>query len=155
MKWGWMVGFSKYNESWRRSRKLINRNLRPAVVATYRPLLQTKAHVFLTRLLANPDDFEDHFYQFVTFFLAPEAFTEHRRKLHSLTGSQILAMSYGYEVKEPNDRNVDAAKQVMHLTGKVAPPGAFIVNHLPICGCFPPLGIGRSSTLIHVSTTHP
>jgi cytochrome P450 len=74
MKWGWMVGFAKYDEPWRQSRKLINRNLRPAVVATYRPLLQTKAHVLLTQLLANPGDFGDHLYRFVSFSLAPKAF---------------------------------------------------------------------------------
>ena len=67
MKWDWNVAFSKYTESWRLSRKLLDRDLRPAAIATYRPLLETKAHALLTRMLANPDDFEAHFNQFVTF----------------------------------------------------------------------------------------
>ena len=67
MKWDWNVAFSKYTESWRLSRKLLDRDLRPAAIANYRPLLETKAHALLTRMLANPDEFEAHFNQFVTF----------------------------------------------------------------------------------------
>jgi cytochrome P450 len=67
MKWGWHVAFSKYTESWRRSRKLLDRDFRPAAIATYRSLLETKAHALLTQMLANPDAFEAHFNQFVTF----------------------------------------------------------------------------------------
>jgi cytochrome P450 len=68
MKWEWIVTFSRYTESWRLARKLLDRSLRPAVIASYRPLLQTKAHVLLTQLLANPDELEAHLYQFVAFF---------------------------------------------------------------------------------------
>ena len=67
MKWDWNVAFSKYTESWRLSRKLLDRDLRPAAIANYRPLLETKAHALLTRMLANPDDFEAHFNQYVVF----------------------------------------------------------------------------------------
>jgi hypothetical protein len=67
MKWEWIVGFSKYTKSWRLARKLLDRSLRPAVIATYRPLLETKAHVLLTQVLADPNEFEAHLYQFVTF----------------------------------------------------------------------------------------
>ena len=67
MKWKWIVAFSNYTESWRLARKLLDRSLRPATIAMYRPLLQTKAHVLLTQLLANPDELEAHLYQFVAF----------------------------------------------------------------------------------------
>ena len=53
-----MVGFSKYTDSWPVARKLLDRSLRPAVIAAYRPLLETKAHVLLTQVLANPDELE-------------------------------------------------------------------------------------------------
>ena len=65
MKWEWLVGFSKCTESWRLARKLLDRNLRRAVVAAYRPLLQTKIHVLLTQTLETPDEFESHINQFV------------------------------------------------------------------------------------------
>ena len=67
MKWEWMVAFSNYTESFRQARKLLDRSLRPATTATYRPLLQTKAHALLTHVLANPDELDAHFHQFVTF----------------------------------------------------------------------------------------
>ena len=67
MKWEWVVGFSKYAESWRVARKLLDRSLRPAAIAAYRPLLQTKTHALLSQALANPDEFEAYLYQFVAF----------------------------------------------------------------------------------------
>ncbi|KAI0274083.1 cytochrome P450 [Russula aff. rugulosa BPL654] len=111
MKWEWNLTFSNYTESFRQARKLLDRSLRPAMIATYRPLLQTKAHVLLTHVLANPDELDAHF--------------------HHLPGSLILAMVYGYEVKGINDRNVIAAKNMMQLSSKMAFPGAILVNDLP------------------------
>ena len=67
MKWGWIVTFSRYNESFRQARKLLNRSLRPAAIAGYRPLMKTKTHVLLTQLLSDPDQLEAHLHQFVVF----------------------------------------------------------------------------------------
>ena len=67
MKWGWIVTFSQYTESWRQARKLLERSLRPTAVAGYRPLMQTRAYVLLTQLLSSPDQFEGHLHQFVIF----------------------------------------------------------------------------------------
>ncbi len=67
MKWEWNLGFSNYTERFRQARKLLDRSLRPATIATYRPLLQRKVHVLLTQVLANPDEVDAHFYQFVQF----------------------------------------------------------------------------------------
>ena len=68
MKWKWIVSFSNYTESCRLVRKLLNRGLRPANIAMYRPLLQTKAHILLAQVLASPDELDAHLYQFVLFF---------------------------------------------------------------------------------------
>jgi hypothetical protein len=140
MKWEWIVTFSRYTESWRLSRKLLDRSLRPAVVAAYRPLLQTKAHVLLTQVLANPVNFEAHLYQSVTFLS--------RRKLSSLSGSQILVMEYDHEVKEPNVRKVNAARELMQFQLK-QPSHVPLVNYLPFCGC------SRRWTSSTLSTIHP
>ena len=67
MKWGWIVMFSRYNESWRLTPKLLDRCLRPATVTGYQPLMRTKAHVLLTQLLLKPDQLEAHLHQFVIF----------------------------------------------------------------------------------------
>ena len=68
MNWEWHLAFSKHTESWRLSRRLIDRSLRPASIVTYRPLLQTKTQVLLTQLLTNPDKLDVHLYQFVLAF---------------------------------------------------------------------------------------
>jgi len=67
MKWGWIVTFSRYTESWRLKRKLLDRSLRPAALTGYHPLMETKAHALLTQLLSNPEQLEAYLHQFVVF----------------------------------------------------------------------------------------
>jgi hypothetical protein len=73
--------------------------------------------------------------------------------MFSLSGSLILAVGYGYEVKESNDRKVNAAVKLVHLAGETAAPGALLVNDLPFCECS--LWNWASSALIHTSAIHP
>jgi hypothetical protein len=70
MKWEWIVTFQKYTESFRLPRKLLDRSLRPATIATYHPLLETNAHNMLTQIFANPNELEADLYQFVAFLYA-------------------------------------------------------------------------------------
>jgi hypothetical protein len=135
MKWEWNVAFSRYGESWRLARKLLDGSLRPAVVAAYRPLLQTKAHVLLTQVLANPDELEAHLNQFVVFPRRRQ-FAKHCSNLSSLSGSIILALAYGYEVKETSDPKVEVARKLVQLSGDITLPGALLVNDIPLCKCF-------------------
>lgn len=67
MGWGWNVGLGNCTESWRLARRLLDRSLRPAGIAAYRPLLQTKAYALLSQVLANPEDLEAHLNRFVAF----------------------------------------------------------------------------------------
>ena len=79
MKWEWNVGFGNCNESWRLARRLLDRSLRPAGVAAYRPLLQTKANALLSQVLANPEDLEAHLNRFVlAFVFRASGFTKNR-----------------------------------------------------------------------------
>jgi hypothetical protein len=50
-----------------------------------------------------------------------------------MTGSLILALGYGYEVKGLNDRKVRAAGELVTLASSKALPGALLVNVLPFC----------------------
>jgi cytochrome P450 len=74
MKFQWNVAMSNYTESWRLSRKLLDRGFRQAAIETYRPLLKTKVHALLTQMLAKPDDFEEHFNQCVAFLRRHRSF---------------------------------------------------------------------------------
>lgn len=60
MGWQWFVPIARYSEPYRLARKLLDRGLRPGAVASYRPMLQLKARVLLTRLLENPREWEAH-----------------------------------------------------------------------------------------------
>jgi hypothetical protein len=62
-------------------------------------------------------------------------------------------MGYGYEVKELNDRKVNAATNLLQLAGENTLPGALLVNDLPFCKLS--LWYWTSSALIHTSTTRP
>jgi hypothetical protein len=70
-----------------------------------------------------------------------------------MTGSIILALGYGYEVKGFNDRKVEAAGKMIEVVSATALPGALLVNNLPFCE--PSVMVLTTSALIHTSTTHP
>jgi hypothetical protein len=57
--------FQRYTESFRLSRKLLDRSLRPAAIAAYYHLLETNSHNLLTQVFTNPDQLQAHLYQFV------------------------------------------------------------------------------------------
>jgi len=42
-------------------------------------------------------------------------------------------MTYGHEVKGPDDRFLDAAKKLSDLAGRASLPGSLLVNELPFC----------------------
>ena len=56
----WFLGRARKGEVWREGRKLLDRNLRPGVVTSYRQMIQENTRVFLTRLLAAPKEFCSH-----------------------------------------------------------------------------------------------
>jgi hypothetical protein len=51
---------ARYAEPYRVARKILDRGLRPAAVAPYRSMQQSKARVLLTRLLQDPREWEAH-----------------------------------------------------------------------------------------------
>ncbi|KAI9454926.1 cytochrome P450 [Russula earlei] len=111
MEWQWVVSSARYAEYWRQSRRLLDRSLRPAAAAVYRPMQQAKTRVLLSDILANPDDWEVH--------------------LEHMAGVLILALGYGYEVKGRNDPKVTVAQKITKLGGETALPTAVLVNVFP------------------------
>jgi len=131
MKWRWLVPWARYSEYWRQARKLLDPGFRPGAMMAYRPMLQKKTRTLLTRLLASPDEWEAHIERLVIFLLrSPTCLII--RQCFSLQGELILAITYGYEVKERHDRKLDAARQLAKLTSELALPGALLVNELPL-----------------------
>jgi hypothetical protein len=50
MKLEWILVFSRYNKSFRQARKLLDRSLRPATLALYRPMPETNAYNLLAQV---------------------------------------------------------------------------------------------------------
>ena len=133
MGWYWNVGLGNCTEEWRLGLKLLNRSLRPASIVTYRPMLEAKAYELLSQVLANPDELEAHLNRFVPLLIRTFEFSNYLSQLSSLSGSIVLTMAYGYQVKDLNDKIVKGAKRMVQIMGEVALPGALLVNILPFC----------------------
>jgi cytochrome P450 len=50
-----------YGSLWRRSRRELHANFRPADLESYKPLKQRAVHRLLRSLLSSPDNFKQHF----------------------------------------------------------------------------------------------
>jgi hypothetical protein len=50
-----------------------------------------------------------------------------------MSGSLVLALGYGYEVKKSNDPKIYAAEKMIKVVSATALPGALLVNSLPFC----------------------
>ncbi|KAH9970769.1 cytochrome P450 [Russula compacta] len=111
MGWDWFLPTARYGEPWRQGRKVLDRSLGPRATATYRPMLEAKARVLLTLILASPDEWEAH--------------------IELMQGDLILAMTYGYEVRGREDRMVEAPREMTELGSATALPGALLINDLP------------------------
>jgi hypothetical protein len=77
--WQWVLPTARSDdERWRRGRKLLDRGLRPGAAASHRLMLQTRSRVLLSRLLANPKQWEDYIDLSVGIYVAsgyiPELF---------------------------------------------------------------------------------
>jgi hypothetical protein len=111
MEWHWQLSFAKYGEAWRQGRRLLDRSLRPGAAATHRPVQEAGVRALLTRLLATPNQWQEH--------------------IELFQGELILGITYGYEVKGRHDRKLDVSKRLNEFGVVTFLPGALLVNELP------------------------
>ncbi|KAI0264159.1 cytochrome P450 [Gloeopeniophorella convolvens] len=102
---------TRYGEDWRLARRLVDRGLRAGAVVKYRPMQQTRTRVLLSRVLEQPDNFEEH--------------------VETMQGELILAMTYGYKVKGRADERLVLAKLLNDIGATRLLPGGLLVNELP------------------------
>ncbi|KAI0257948.1 cytochrome P450, partial [Gloeopeniophorella convolvens] len=111
MRWEWFFPSARYAEPWRIGRRMLDRSLRPTSIVNYRPMLEARTHVFLSRLLAQPEQF-----QLVA---------------QRLQGELIMSLVYAYEVKGEDDPMLLKAKEMTEIGSASTLPGALLVNVLP------------------------
>ncbi len=108
----WALPFASYGAGFRLGRKIAERCFRAASLAQYRPL-QESIELSGFSFMLHPCD-------------VPEPFS-------SFEGELLLAMAYGYEIKRPDDRILDAAKKQADFASRASLPGSFLVNEFPFC----------------------
>ncbi|KAG1855193.1 cytochrome P450 [Suillus subalutaceus] len=112
------VAFLPYGDRFRRQRKNLHRVIGSrTAVDVYNEIEEVETRRFLKRLLANPDQLQEH--------------------VRHTTGAIILRLSHGYEVKENNDPFIDLAERVVANASQATAPGAFMVDILPFLAKVP------------------
>ncbi|KAI9448690.1 cytochrome P450 [Lactarius psammicola] len=117
MELDWLLPTTRMSEYWRGGRRLLDRSLGPGATASYRRMIEDNTRMFLGRLLEAPEDFFDH--------------------IGLLQGRLIMSLTYGYDLKDKNDRLIAAPVQTGELLSRVVLPGAVLVNHLPLLRYIP------------------
>ncbi|KAH9967252.1 cytochrome P450 [Russula dissimulans] len=112
MGWQWNIATARNGDHWHEGRRILDRGLRPGGAASYRLMIQARAHALLSRILANPDQWEAH----------TELFH----------GELILATAYGYEAHGRDDVMIDAATKVNKFGIEHILPGALLVNDISL-----------------------
>ncbi|KAI9433755.1 cytochrome P450 [Lactarius indigo] len=111
MEVDWILSIARMGEYWRESRKLLDRSLGASAIAPYRRMMEDNTRMFLGQLLEAPEDFSSH--------------------IGLLQGRLVMALTYGYDLKDNNDHMIVAPVQATHLLSRLILPGAILVNHLP------------------------
>ncbi|KAG1874873.1 cytochrome P450 [Suillus subluteus] len=88
-----------------------------AAVDVYNVIEEVETHRFLKRVLAKPDQLQEH--------------------VRHTVGAVILRISHGYEVKENNDPFVNLANRAIADVSQATAPGAFMVDILPFLAKVP------------------
>lgn len=147
----WALPFAKYGPSFRLMRKIAERCFRPASLAQYRAMQERKIRILTTRMLEIPQEWAEHIELWVDSFLLTLRYV--LQLFSSFQGEQLLSMTYGYDIRGPEDRILDAGKTLSDIVTRVSLPGSFLVNELPFCTshlqvfeCYPLKEMSRSTT---------
>ncbi|KAK7052512.1 cytochrome P450 [Favolaschia claudopus] len=114
-----MVAFTRYGDTSRRQRKLLNQAFGVQVIPSYHPLIETETHSFIRRLVADPTNYIDHTRRYA--------------------GGLTLSVVYGYEAVTNTDKFLTLGEECVDiLSNKIASGGGIwpvdifpAMRHLP------------------------
>ncbi|TFK41265.1 cytochrome P450 [Crucibulum laeve] len=112
MEWGWDFAHMRHSEWWRRHRKTFHQYFQPRAITSFQPVQEAATFTLLNQFLDSPSRFAAHVRQ------------------HS--GSVVLKLVYGYDVKAEDDYYVALADEAIHGLGQAVHAGSFYVDFLPI-----------------------
>ncbi|KAJ6518519.1 cytochrome P450 monooxygenase [Mycena vulgaris] len=113
----WVFAFSAYGALWREGRKLFHSQFQESVVPDLRPLQIKSAHNVLRRIIASPEDLIRH--------------------LHLHVGGFLMEVAYSIEMNAQTAELIGMADDVILAWSKIAVPGAYLVDTLPILRYIP------------------
>ncbi|KAJ7148774.1 cytochrome P450 [Mycena crocata] len=114
-----MVAFTRYGDTSKRQRRLLNQAFGVQVIPSYHPLIETETHSFIRRLIADPGNYVDHTRRYA--------------------GGLTLSVVYGYEAAGNNDKFLNLGEECVDiLSNKIASGGGIwpvdifpSLKHLP------------------------
>lgn len=126
--WDYNFSFLPYGKSWRFHRQICQQNFRAEAARGYYPLLLKKVHEMLSRLLTDPDKFEEHHKMWVLY---PHFSGIFHRFRYRLSISVPMITMYGYEVKSFEDPCIVAAEESIAAGVPFMLPGGTWLNTIP------------------------
>ncbi|KAI0273084.1 cytochrome P450 [Russula aff. rugulosa BPL654] len=112
----WPLFMTGTTETWRKGRKILDGNLRPGAMVSYRQIMEEKTRDLLAQLCATPKNFHAH--------------------LKFLQANLIMTLTYGYNLKK-SDKMLEAPEKALEMLTPVLQPGALLVNHFPFLRFIP------------------
>ncbi|PPQ72833.1 hypothetical protein CVT26_003342 [Gymnopilus dilepis] len=109
--WEWNVALLRYGPSWRFHRHICQEHFRARAAPNYHPLLLNKIHEMCSRLLAVPENFDEH--------------------NRWLSMSVPMITMYGYDVQSSDDPFIAAAEEGLARSGPLLLPAGTLVNIIP------------------------
>ncbi|KAL0066758.1 hypothetical protein AAF712_006149 [Marasmius tenuissimus] len=128
---GWNKDFIllPYGNLWKTCRRLFHQEFPLNDASQHESQVLRVNRALLRDLLSDPEQYRDH--------------------LRQLTGGLIILVTYGLDVKGPNDPVVRTAERAVEMANHAATPGAFMVDALPILkyvpAWFPGAGFKRKA----------
>ncbi|KAJ7627566.1 cytochrome P450 [Mycena polygramma] len=116
---GWMMnmGLKKYNDEWRKDRRILHQRFRPDAAPSLHPIELAKTQELLINLLETPNDFTTHFKTYPT--------------------SIMMYLLYGHQISA-KDPLVEITYEALGMFSGSVVPGTLIVNVFPFLRHFPP-----------------
>ncbi|KAB5588223.1 Cytochrome P450 family protein [Ceratobasidium theobromae] len=111
MGWENIMPFHDYDEHWKSYRRYANLGFSKKASVMYQAGQTRDVHVFLQRVLANPDAFVKEF--------------------NTLTATIIMRVTYGYTISDSNDPHVSTADQALASLANTGVAGHYLVDSYP------------------------
>ncbi|CAE6421570.1 unnamed protein product [Rhizoctonia solani] len=117
MGWEKIMPFHGYDEDWKLYRRYANQGFNKKATTKYHAGQTRDVHVFLQRLVSNPENFVQEF--------------------NMLLGKIIMRVTYGYLVTDADDPYVTSSDAAIESLGRVAMMGNYLVDSYPFLRYLP------------------